>query len=84
MAFGSGREDYKNMAPVERSGGDLQNRKPVLDGPGRDTYIHEDGKRYFAMGREVSKTEYEEFMTKYEDLLKYQIGQKEEELRRAA
>lgn len=83
MAFGSGREDFKVMTPVERAMAMLAEQRPVLDGPGRDTFKSEDG-RYFVMSREVTENEYTQFMEKYEALLEHEIEAKREEIRNAA
>ena len=82
-SFGSGREDCKNMKPVERSMADLSERRPVLAGPGRDTFVSDDGK-HFVMGREVEKGEYDAFMDRYEALIDHQYSEKEQELKQAA
>jgi hypothetical protein len=81
-AFGSGREDYQKMSPAERSGADLQDRKPVFNGPARDTF--EEGGRCFFMGREVNKDEHESLLGKYNALLDHSLELKQEELREAA
>jgi hypothetical protein len=81
--FGAERNDYKQMSPLERAMADLSNKKPVLDGPGRDTFISENGE-YFVMNRKVEAEDYDTFMDKYKSLVEHQIGQKEEELKQAA
>ena len=80
--FGSGQEYYKKLSPAERSGADLQERKPVFNGSARDTF-EEEGRCFF-MGRQVNKEEYESLLGKYNALLDHSLELKHEELREAA
>lgn len=82
-AFGSGREDYKEMTPAARSGADMADRRPILTGPNQDTFKSEKGE-FFFIGRKVSEQEYNQLMDKYEALVQHEIDAKREELGRAA
>ena len=82
-AFGSGREDYKEMTPAARSAADMQERRPVLNGPDKDTFISEDG-RHFVMNREVNEEEYNAFLEKYKVLVEHELAEKRSELENAA
>ena len=64
--------------PLQRSFAQLQDEKPVFVGEGKNTFEKEG--RYFFMGREVSKDEYDTAIAQYDAILKYQIDEKRGEL----
>ena len=82
-AFGSGRQDYKEMSPAARSGADMSGRRPILTGPNQDTFKSDKGD-FFFLGRKVTEQEYDQLMGKYEALIQHEIDAKHEELKQAA
>jgi len=78
MPFGSAPKHYSDAKPFERSVFDMQEKKPVFDGPEKNTF--EKNGKYFFMNREVSKTEYETGIEKYNTLLGIELAAKRQEL----
>ncbi len=74
---------FGNMYPegatsIEKSIIDMQRVRPIFEGEDKNTF-EKDG-RYFFLGREVPKEEYEKGMNQYNAILEHSIEQKKEEL----
>lgn len=68
----------EDATPIERSVIDMQLKRPIFEGEDKNTFEKEG--RYFFLGREVPKEEYDLGMDQYNAILQYGIDGKKQEL----